>query len=158
MIITCAEKVAAPNKSEYFEAVDVGPYNTLFYPNVDSCLSITYLLEGNYLVGGHIGYGANLQPEVNGLRVKQKMDQFVAAAHRPITKVFFIGNTKDDYNYPRLIPPDFDFDNVHVIPSKGGQMNVYFYSSRRWLTLERVSTKAELFSGSIDGQLPAFVA
>jgi hypothetical protein len=143
MIVTCEEK---SGQAKAFEAVNVGPYDTLFFPNVDSCLSITYVLEGNYLVGGHAGYGADMNPNANGARVKGKMDQFVTAAGRTISMVVFIGDWQN-YNIGQLIPAGVAQQHVHKIQTPG-QSNIWFYSSRRWLSIERKGT--QLHGGSID--------
>lgn len=148
MIVTCEEK---SNQAKAFEAVDVGPYNTLYYPNVDSCLSITYVLDGNYLVGGHAGWGANMNPLANGLRVKGKMDQFVTAAGRAISMVVFAGDLPT-YNLRQLTPLGVAQQNVHEIETPG-LSNIWFFSSRRWLKIERTNG-TQLHAGSIDLLLP----
>ncbi len=144
MIVTCEEK---SHLAKAFEAVNVGPYDTLFFPNVDSCLSITYVLEGNYLVGGHAGLGANMNPNANGARVKGKMDQFVTAAGRTITLVVFAGEL-GYYNLVPLVPAGVAQQNVHKIQTNG-QSNIWFFSSRRWLKIERTDG-TQLHAGGID--------
>ena len=144
MIVTCEER---SNQAKAFEAVDVGPYNTLYYPNVDSCLSITYVIDGNYLVGGHAGWGVNMNPMANGLRVKGKMDQFVTAAGRAISMVIFAGDT-GQYNLRQLTPAGVAQQNVHAIETPG-QSNIWFFSSRRWFKIE-LTNGTQLHAGSID--------
>ncbi len=148
MIVTCEEK---SNQAKAFEAVNVGPYDTLYYPNVDSCLSITYVLDGNYLVGGHAGWGANMDTAANSLRVKGKMDQFVTAAGRAISMVVFAGDLPY-YNLGPLVPAGVAQHNVHKIRTPG-LSNIWFFSSRRWLKIERTNGE-QLHAGSID-LLPA---
>ena len=146
--MTCEEKSA---QSQYFEAVDVGPYNTLFYPNVDSCLSITFVLTGNYLVGGHAGWGANMAPNANVIRIVGKMNQFVQNANRNLQLVIAAGDLPS-YNLHNL--PGGQNVIVRTINNTRGQSDIYVYSSRRWLTIQRTNHGAQLFQGRVDN-LPA---
>jgi hypothetical protein len=144
MIVTCEEK---SNQAKYPEVVNVGPYDTLFYPNVDSCLSITYVMEGNYLVGGHAGWGANMKPHSNAFRVKAKMDQLVTTAGREVRMVIFAGAFAS-YSVASLIPAGVAPADVHKIDTPG-QSNIWIFSSRRLISIE--TTKGvQLHYGSID--------
>jgi len=149
MIVNCEEK---SSQSQYFEAVDVGPYNTLRYPNVDSCLSITYVLDANYLVGGHAGWGANMNPAANALRVVNKMNQFVQNTGKSIQRIIFAGDLPT-YTLTNLVPVSGNI-TAHKIDNTPGQSDIYVYSSRRWLTIERVNHGPQLFQGSIDTPPP----
>jgi hypothetical protein len=148
MIVECEER---SNQSRYPEVVNVGPYNTLYYPNVDSCLSITYVLTGNYLVGGHAGWGANMMPRSNAFRVKAKMDGIVAAAGRTVSMVIFAGEI-GNYSVGSLIPAGVAPANVHRIYTPG-LTNIWVFSSRRLISLE-TTAGAPLHYGGID-LLPA---
>lgn len=146
MIITCEEKSA---QSKYYEVVNVGPYNTLYFPNVDSCLSITYVLENNHLIGGHAGWGSNMQPQINAQRVVTNMNGIRYTLGKKIEKIFFIGDLAS-YNTNTLLPNGFNAKNVFTINNLIGQSDIYFYSSRRWLSIEKVNTKKRLYYNSID--------
>jgi hypothetical protein len=144
MIVECEEK---SNQAKHPEVVSVGPYDTLYYPNVDSCLSITYVLDGNYMVGGHAGWGADMKPRSNAFRVKAKMDQFVAAAGREVSMVIFAGAFAS-YSVASLIPARVAPANVRKIDTPG-QSNIWIFSSRRWISIE-TTAGVRLHYGSID--------
>lgn len=94
---------------------------------------------GPELVGGHAGLGANMNPNANGARVKGKMDQFVTAAGRAITMVVFAGEL-GYYNLVPLVPAGVAQQDVHKIQTNG-QSNIWFFSSRRWLKIERTARR-----------------
>jgi len=91
MPVVCVEPaVSGPNS-----VVTTAGNDSLVFPHVDSCMSVTFMIAPDVVIGGHAGmfdhnppYGH--QPAANLAAIIAGMQALVAG--RPIRRVVFVGN------------------------------------------------------------------
>ncbi len=141
MNITCEEK---SGQSVYPEIVQVQQGDTLYFPNVDSCMSITYVLDDDSFIGGHVGWGENMQPDTNANRILDEMAQISSTTK--VIKIIFIGDLPS-YSASLANFSSSQECSVHKIDNPDGQADIYFSTSDNSLSINRSGT--EIYSSSL---------
>ena len=131
------------------DAVLVKPDEILYFPNVDSCLSITYVLD-NFLVGGHVPLFSKTSqvpiPEANFSKVFRKMDMIKMLHAKGAIKMTLLIGEYDTENF-RFAPTALqNSNNLVIIDNSKGQAHVRFTPSKNGIILS-IKIKEQEYCG-----------